>query len=99
LRRWGQSDAQRESRRIRGFKLPPGGDDEATGGSAKAAAARRRLGWGLALVPVVVLVAVLVFATWLSSNTHRTGTPQPAQVRFESHWRLLNDLGDTGSRA
>lgn len=100
LRRWGQSDAQRESRRIRGFKLPPDGEDRATGGSVQAAAARRRLGWGLALVPVAVLVAVLVFATWLNSNAHRTVTlTQPAQARAELHWRPSNDFGDAGTRA
>ncbi|AOW13362.1 hypothetical protein LPB72_09985 [Hydrogenophaga crassostreae] len=68
VRLWGRTEEQQDQRRVRGFQTPVKRDMSAPG-PGHAAQARRRLGWGLALVPAVAFIAVLVLAIWLNWQT------------------------------
>lgn len=74
VRLWGRSEERLDERRRQGFAMPANGRGR-TIPAGDAAAARRRIGWGLALIPIVVLGGVLALALWLT--WHAVKPPLP----------------------
>lgn len=81
VRLWGRSEERLDQRRRQGFALPGNGRSGARSASASAASARRRVGWALALIPVVVLAGVVTLAVWLTWHPGKPPLPVAPLVR------------------
>lgn len=86
LRRWGQSEAKLDLRRLQGFAMPPGeaAAMNARTGVAQTAisSARRRFGWGLAAIPLAVFAVVIALALWLTQPTKSAPHRVPDAARI-----------------
>ncbi len=82
VRLWGRSEERLDQRRRRGFALPSDGSMRGVCANDAAATARRRVGWGLAVIPVVVLAGVLALAVWLTWHPGKPPLPVPPLVRI-----------------
>jgi hypothetical protein len=81
VRLWGRSEERLDQRRRQGFAMPLN-DRGRAAPAADAAAARRRVGWGLALVPIMVLAGVMALALWLTWHPGKPPLPVPPLERI-----------------
>lgn len=82
VRLWGRSEERLDQRRRQGFALSADGRARAVSADEAAAAARRRVGWGLALIPIIVLAGVLALALWLTWHPGKPPLPVPPLQRI-----------------
>ena len=91
VRLWGRSETQLDQRRRQGFAMPPNGRGRAV--PADDAAARRRVGWGLALIPIMVLAGVLALALWLTWHAGKPPLPVAPLQRIAASAPACVSLG------